>query len=102
MFGVFFRRVFVVIVGVQRVSVRHLGVVRGFFVIPGLGVFGGFAMVLRGMLVVFRGLLMMLVDFVAVHSHLQVSRSVAISSIARIDETIATSAGAGNLTPRVE
>jgi hypothetical protein len=64
--------VFVVIVGVQRVPMRHLGVVRRFLVISGLGVLGGFAMMLRCVLVVFRGFLVMLVDLVAVHFHLPV------------------------------
>jgi hypothetical protein len=92
--------VFVVIIGMQRMAMRDLGVVRGFFVIPGLGVLGGFAMMLRRMLVVLGGLLVMLVDFVAVHFHLPVWCLAAPSTIVGIDETIATSTGAGGSRSR--
>ena len=53
--------------GVQGVAVRHLGVMRRLFVIAGLVVLGGFAMVLGRMLMMLRGLLMMLEDIVTVH-----------------------------------
>jgi hypothetical protein len=64
MLRVHFRRVVVMVGGVQRMAVRDFRVVRGFFVMPGLMVFRRFAMVLRRLLVVVRGFLMMLVNFV--------------------------------------
>jgi hypothetical protein len=45
-------------------AVCDLRMVRGFFVVSGLVMLGGFAMVLRRLLVVVRGLLMVLVNVV--------------------------------------
>jgi hypothetical protein len=57
MFGVHFRRVVVMVGGVQRMAVRDFRVMRRLFVMPRL-------MVLRRFLVVMRGFLVMLVDVV--------------------------------------
>jgi hypothetical protein len=70
MFGVLFRRVVVMLAGVERVPVRHFGMVGRFLVIAGLGVPCRLAMVLGGMLVVVRGLLVMLVNLMIVHRFL--------------------------------
>jgi len=51
----------------QRMAVRNFGMVRGLFVIAGLVVLGGFAMMFGGMIVMFGGLFVMFVDLVAVH-----------------------------------
>ena len=67
LFRVLFRRVLVVFGGMQRMPMGHLGVVRRLFVIAGFVVLRGLAMVLGCFLVVMRGLLMMLMDFVAIH-----------------------------------
>jgi hypothetical protein len=67
MLGVFLRSVLVVLGGVQRMSVRDLGMVRGLFVISGLVVLGGFAMVFGGMLVMVRGMLVVLMNVVSAH-----------------------------------
>lgn len=64
MLGVFFGSVFVMLGRVQRMSVRDFGVVRGFFVMPGLVVLCCFAVVLRRLVVVMGGLLVMLVNVV--------------------------------------
>ena len=77
--GVFLRCVVVVLGGVQHVTMSDFGMVRGLLVIAGLGVLGGLAMMLRGMIVVFRGLVMMVVDvmfvnIVTVHCYLPDSR----------------------------
>jgi hypothetical protein len=65
--GVHLRGVFVVLGGMQVMPMRHLGVMRGLFVMASLVVLCRFAMVLGRMIVMVRGLLMVLVDFVAVH-----------------------------------
>lgn len=59
-----------VVGGVQMVPMRHLGVMRGLFMVSGLVVLGRFAMVLGRVLVVVRGLVMMLVNVVIVHRSL--------------------------------
>jgi hypothetical protein len=48
-------------------SVRGVGVMRGFLVIAGVGVLGSLAMVFRGVFVMFRGFLMVFMHFVTVH-----------------------------------
>ncbi len=74
----------------------HLGVVRGFFVIAGFVMLGGLAMVLGCFLVVVRSLLVVLMDFMAIHwfSPWQQSRcklqSPCKSNITGFDVTIAT------------
>jgi hypothetical protein len=60
-------------------SMRDFGMVGGFFVIAGLGVLGGLAMMLRRVIVMFSGLLVMFVDvmfvnIVSVHCSLPDSR----------------------------
>jgi hypothetical protein len=93
LFRVLFRRVFVMFGGVQGMAVGHLGVVRRLFVIAGFVVLRGLAMVLGCLLVVMRSLLMMLMDFVAIHWLLPGSSLAACkSNIAGFDVTIATGA----------
>ena len=57
----------VMLVRVQRMAVRGMGVMRGFLVITRLGVLGGLTVVFRGLFVMFRGLVMVFVNFVTVH-----------------------------------
>jgi hypothetical protein len=64
--GVHFRRFLLMLGGMQVMAMRHLGMMRGFFVISGLVVLGGFAMVLGRMLVMLRGLLVVFVNVVFV------------------------------------
>ncbi len=58
--GVVTARLGVVMFGVAGMTMRGMGVVRRLFVIAGLVMFRGFAMMLGGMLVMVGGLLMML------------------------------------------
>jgi hypothetical protein len=93
--GVLLRSVLVVLGGMQRMAVGYFGVMRGLLVIAGLGMFGGFAMMLGRMLVVLGGLFMMLVNLVlvhivTVHRRLPVCICWQYRSIARTDEAIAT------------
>jgi len=67
---VLFRRVLVVIGGMQGMPMSDAGMVRGFLVIASLGVLCGFTMVLCRMLVVVRSPLMVLMNVVAVHCRL--------------------------------
>jgi hypothetical protein len=67
MFGMLLRSILVMLGGVQRVPVRHFGMVRGLFVIAGMMMLGGFTMVLGRMLMMMRGFLVMLVNFVIAH-----------------------------------
>ena len=62
--GVQLRSVMMVIGCMQRVAVRHVRMMCSLLMISRLGVLGGLAMVLRGVLVMFRGLFMMLMDIV--------------------------------------
>jgi hypothetical protein len=64
--GMHFRGFVVMLGGMQAVAMRHVGMVRGLFVISGLVVLGGFAMVLGRMLVMLRGLLVVFVNVVFV------------------------------------
>jgi hypothetical protein len=64
---VLFRRVFVVLGGVQGMPMGHLGVVRGLFVIAPLVVFGGLAMVLCRVLMVVRSFLVVFMDVMTGH-----------------------------------
>ena len=70
MFGVLFGSVMVVVGRMQRMAVGDFGMMGGFLVIAGLGVFCRFPMMLGGMLVVVRRLLVVLVDIVTVHGRL--------------------------------
>jgi hypothetical protein len=65
--GVLLGRLVVMVVGMQRMSMRDFGVVRGLFMVAGLGMFRGFAMMLGGVLVMLGGLFMMLVNLVFMH-----------------------------------
>ena len=86
---------FVLMVGrVQVMTKRHARMVRGFFVVAGFVVLGGFAMVLRRFLVVMRGFFVVLVDVVLVQI-LAIHRQLpgccrATASIRTVDEPIAT------------
>jgi hypothetical protein len=68
--GVLLRSMLVMLGGVQRMAVGHFGVVRGLFVVAGLGVLGGFTMVLGCVLVVVRGEFVMFVNVMTVHCRL--------------------------------
>src|ERR1700728_2971079 len=68
--GVLFRRVLMVLGGMQMMPERHLGVVRRLFVVARLVMLCGFAMVLGRVLMVFRGLFVVIVDAVTVHRSL--------------------------------
>jgi hypothetical protein len=57
-------------------SMSYFGMMRGFFVISGLGMLGRLTMVLCGMLVMIRRDLVVFMDVVAVHCHLPVSSHV--------------------------
>jgi len=57
----------VMLVRVQRMSVRGMRVMRGFLVIACLGVLGSLTMVFRGVFVMFRGFVMVFMNFVTVH-----------------------------------
>jgi hypothetical protein len=81
LFGVLFRRVFVMFGGMQGMAVGHLGVVRGFLVIAGFVMLCGLAMVLGCFFVVMRSLLVMLMDFVAIHGTLPGSSVAANSNL---------------------
>jgi hypothetical protein len=62
MFGVMTAGFGMVMLGVAGMSVRAVRVMSRLFVIAGFMVLGSFAMVLRGMLVVFGSLVMMVLD----------------------------------------
>jgi hypothetical protein len=79
MLGVLLRRVVVVFGGMQSMPVRYAGVMRGLFVIAGFGVLSGFAMVFCRVFVMFGGMLVVLVNIVALHCRLPVGRFFAIS-----------------------
>jgi hypothetical protein len=64
--GVQLRGLMVMLGGPQMMPVRDLGMVRGFFVIAGLVMFGGFTVVLGGMVVMVRGVFVMFVNIVFV------------------------------------
>jgi hypothetical protein len=65
--GVLFRCVGVMVGRVQRMTVCHLGMMGGFFMIAAFGVLGGFAMMLGGVVVMIGGFFVMFVDVVIVH-----------------------------------
>jgi hypothetical protein len=54
--------------GVAGMAMGAVGVMRGLFVIAGLMVLGGFAVMLRCVLVMFGGLVMMFYAFVVAHN----------------------------------
>jgi hypothetical protein len=53
--------------GMQAVAMRHVGVVRGLFVVTLAVMFGSFAVVCRSVLVMFRSFSMVIRSFVVVH-----------------------------------
>jgi hypothetical protein len=59
MSGVVTARLDVVMFGVAGMTMRGMGMVRRLFVVAGFVMFGGFAVMLRGMLVMLCGLVMM-------------------------------------------
>ena len=73
-FGVHFRRVTVMLVRVQRVTMRSMGVMRRFLVVARLGMCRRFAMMLRRMLVMRGGLLVMFMNIVTAHRPLPCCR----------------------------
>jgi hypothetical protein len=70
MFGVHLRSVAVMLVRVQRVSMRRMGVMRRLFVVARFGMFRRLAMMLRRMLVMLGGFLVMLMNIVTAHRSL--------------------------------
>jgi hypothetical protein len=71
MFGVMTARLDVMMLGVAGVTMRGVGVVRRLFMIAGFVMLGGFAVMLRSMLVVFGGLIVMLDVGVLAHMALR-------------------------------
>jgi hypothetical protein len=65
--GVLLGRFVVMVGGMQRMTMRDFGMMRGLLVVAGLGMSGGFTMMLGGMLVMLGGLVMV-ID-VAVFAH---------------------------------
>ena len=65
--GVVFRGFARVMRGVQSVTVRHMGVVRGFFVVSVLVMFSRFAVVSSSVFVMFGGFSMMFGSFLVLH-----------------------------------
>jgi hypothetical protein len=72
MFGMLLGSMLVMVGCMQRMSVRHLRMMRRLLVIAGFGVFGRLTMVRRRVVVMIRRNLVMLVDFVTVHRRLPV------------------------------
>jgi hypothetical protein len=60
----FFRRILVMLSGVQVMAMCHRGVMRRLFVMAGLVVLCGLAMVLGRLFMVVRGLFVVFVNFV--------------------------------------
>ncbi len=67
MIGVLLRRMVVMLGRVERVTVSHLRMMRGFLVIAVFGMLGGFAMMLGGVVVVVGGLFVVFVNVVLAH-----------------------------------
>ena len=67
MFGVMAAGFDMMMFGVTGVAMRAVGVVRGLFVIAGFMMLGGFAVMLRCMLVMFGSLVMVLYVLVLAH-----------------------------------
>jgi hypothetical protein len=78
----------VMIVGVERVTVRRMRVMRGFLVVTDFSMFGSFAMMFRCVLVMFRCLLVVLVNFVLAHRRLP--DDLECHRLIRVDEFHAT------------
>ncbi len=72
MLGVVAAGLDVMMFGVAGVTVGAVGMMRGLFVVAGLMMPGGFAVMLRRVLVMFGGLVMMLDAFVVAHFALPV------------------------------
>jgi hypothetical protein len=90
MFGVHFRRVAVMLVRMQRVPMRRMGVMRRLLVVACLGMCRRLAMMPRRMLVMLRGFLVMLMNIVTTHRSLPVAGFVEKCSIVGDDEVNAT------------
>jgi hypothetical protein len=87
-------------VGMQRMTMGDMGMVRGFLVIARLVMLGSLAVVLGRMLMMLRGFLMVLVDIVfAVHRALPIGCSEYRRSIIAIGEAIATDTIYNNVRP---
>ncbi len=87
---VHFRRMLVMLGGMQMMPKSHLGMMRRLFVIAGLVVLGGLTMMLSRMLVVIRGLLMVFVDVATVHRLLPGLLRGEAGALPGIDEVFAT------------
>jgi len=70
LFGVFLGGMLLVLDSMQMMTVRDLGMMRCLFMIAGLVMLGGFAMMLGRVLMMRRGVLVMLMNVVIVHSSL--------------------------------
>jgi hypothetical protein len=68
--GMLFGGVLVVLGGVQRMPVRNFGMVGCFFMMPRRRMFGGFSVVLSGMIVVFSSFLVVFVNCVLFHDEI--------------------------------
>ncbi len=65
-----FRSMFMMLGRMKRMAVRNLGVMGGFFVMPGLRMFRGFPVMPGGMFVMFSSFLVMFVNCVLFHDGL--------------------------------
>jgi predicted alpha/beta hydrolase len=65
--GVLLRSLVVMVIGMQRVPMRDLGMMCGLFVVAGFGMFGSFAVMLGRVIVMLGGLFVMLVNVVFMH-----------------------------------
>ena len=72
MFRMLLRSMAMMIVGMQRMTMGGRRVVRGLLMIAGFSVLGGFTVMLGGVLVVFRRLGVMVMNFVLRHGILRV------------------------------
>jgi hypothetical protein len=84
------RRMAVMLMGMERVTVRRVGMMRRLFVVAGLGMLGSFAMMLRGMLVMFRCHVMVLMDIVFAHRFSPGDSLEGANKIIGHDELVAT------------
>jgi hypothetical protein len=84
------RRFFVMLGGMQVMTVSDLGMVRGLFVIAGFVVLGGFTVVLCCMLVVIGSVLVVFVDLVAFHRFAPWLLRCEAGALPGIDEAFAT------------
>jgi hypothetical protein len=90
MLSVQLRRVAMVLMRMERMTVRRMGMMRGLLVVAGLGMLSSFTMMFRGMFVVFRRPIMVFVDIVFTHRYLPGDCFQGASRIIGHDELIAT------------